>query len=65
MPTRSEEIKKAIDAFENDDYDLSREILKNEINKAVRDKIKERLAIDEPEETEEFEEEDIVIDDDE
>lgn len=46
MPVDSEKVKKAIDAFVDDDYIESKEILKKEIKKAKNDWLKDKLELD-------------------
>ena len=55
-----EQIKKALDAFEEEKYSDAKDILKKEINIAKNDFIKDKLGIDlkEEEEIEDKEEED-------
>lgn len=60
MPTNAIEIRKALDAFEIDDFDKAKEILKKEINNAVKNKIENELNIDD----ENFEIEDEIEDND-
>lgn len=45
MPIKDEEIKKALDDFESDDFISAKERIKGEINGAVSDFFKEKLSL--------------------
>jgi hypothetical protein len=46
MPVDSENVKKAIDAFVDDDYMTSKEILKKEVKNAKNDWMRDKLGLD-------------------
>lgn len=45
MPVDKEEIKKALDHFENDDFTSAKEVLQKEIHKAKNDFLKDKLDL--------------------
>lgn len=60
MPIDMEQIKKALDHFENDEFVDSKEVLQKEIKKAKNDFLKNKLELKndiEPQEEPEIEEE--------
>ena len=56
MPVDPEKVRKAIDAFVDDDYIESKETLKKEIKKAKNDWLKNKLELDGDVEEVEFDE---------
>ncbi len=63
MPVNLENIKKALDCFERDNYVEAKEILKKEINKAKSEYISDKIGVDVDDEVDDDEFDDEVDDD--
>jgi hypothetical protein len=58
MPTNQDNIRKALDSFEDDKYTDAKDILSKEITSAKNDFLKDRLGLKDPIETSTENEED-------